>query len=97
MNITLAFKNSKEQPDYKFRESNRERRSALMSARLKRPSRNDRTIKVGQPVEYEGEIGTVSAINIACLGRWPGHIYPYVVTLDCGLVVRCNNLDLRIP
>jgi hypothetical protein len=97
MTITLAYKNSTEHARYQLQESNRERRSALMAARLKRPSSNERIIKVGQQVEYEGESGVVAAINISCLGRWPGHIYPYVVILDCGLVVRCNNLDLRIP
>ena len=97
MTLTLAYKNKLEAPLQEFQESNKERRSTLMAARLKRPSSNERTIKLGQQVEYEGESGVVAAINIACLGRWPGHIYPYVVNLDCGLVVRCNNLDLRIP
>jgi len=97
MEITLAYKNCMDDDEQQLRKTIQERRSTMMAARLKRPSQNERKIKVGQCVEYDGERGVVCAINIACLGRWPGHIYPYVVTLECGLVVRCNNLDLRIP
>ena len=42
------------------------------------------------------EPGCVIALNIAALGRWPAHLYPFIVQLDCGLTIRCHALDLDV-
>lgn len=91
MGIQLAWKAS---ADSTPNDRMRRQRSELMFARLQRPSIDRKALRLGQRVAYHAEPGTIVAINIASLGRWPGHLYPYVVALDCGLVVRCNNLDL---
>jgi hypothetical protein len=91
MGIQLAWRGS--QGNAQNRDS-RQRRAELMFARLARPSIDQRKLQLGQRVTYNEEPGQIVAINIASLGRWPGHLYPYVVALDCGLMIRCNNLDL---
>jgi hypothetical protein len=91
MSLWLAFDNQS-QDCTNFDE--RQHRVNLMLARLHRPSMNNRSIKIGQRVTYLNEPGTVIAVNISNYGRWPGHLYPYVVHLDCGLTTRCSNLDL---
>lgn len=70
-------------------------RSRLLRTRLKRPSRDNRPLAIGQRVLYLDDPGRIIAINIASTGRWPAHLYPFLVLLDCGLVVRCHALDLE--
>lgn len=70
-------------------------RSRLLRTRLKRPSRNNQALTLGSRVYYMDEPGRIIAINIAALGRWPAHLYPFIVQLDCGLVVRAHAMDME--
>jgi hypothetical protein len=91
MGVQLAWEGSQKSVQNK---DSRQRRAELMFARLARPSLDKCKLQLGQRVTYNAEPGQIVAINISSLGRWPGHLYPYVVVLDCGLTIRCNNLDL---
>lgn len=71
-------------------------RFRLLRLRMSRPARNNQPIAIGTRVLYMEEPGCVIALNIAALGRWPAHLYPFLVLLDCGLVVRCHSLDLDV-
>ncbi len=71
-------------------------RFKLLRLRMKRPSRNNLQLSIGTRVLYMEEPGCVTALNIAAIGRWPAHLYPFIVQLDCGLTIRCHALDLDV-
>lgn len=71
-------------------------RARLLLTRFKRPARNNQSILLGARVRYLDEPGRVIAFNISAIGRWPAHLYPFLVLLDCGLLVRAHSLDLEV-
>lgn len=71
-------------------------RFRLLRTRMNRPARNNLPLSIGTRVFYMEEPGCITALNIAAIGRWPAHLYPFIVQLDCGLTLRCHALDLDV-
>lgn len=71
-------------------------RARLLRVRMRRNARNQLPVRLGERVLYMDEPGCVVALNISGMGRWPAHLYPFVILLDCGLVVRAHAMDLEV-